>query len=157
MMDRKQSKTLKGLQLNIFQKNNTQINMTIKSPHDGKGFQWSSVEHNDKHHGKDKARTHNNLFNYFKGVLEANGLWKDIGAKLGKITNNQGEEIDLDNKYGFIYITTNLVNGMKYVGKHTNFGDDYLGSGTEFKKAVEDPNFYNRAPGGDEWYQKKAQ
>ena len=38
--------------------------------------------------------------------------------------------------YGFIYITTNLINNKKYIGMHNNFSDDYLGSGTLLTKAV---------------------
>ena len=40
--------------------------------------------------------------------------------------------------YGFIYITTNLINGMRYLGQKS-FRDNwktYLGSGVEFKKAL---------------------
>ena len=41
----------------------------------------------------------------------------------------------------YIYCTTNLINGMKYVGRRTCHckikDDDYLGSGTVFKKALE--------------------
>ena len=41
-------------------------------------------------------------------------------------------------KYNYIYITSNLINGKIYVGKHsTNNPDDgYIGSGTIFKKAL---------------------
>ena len=43
--------------------------------------------------------------------------------------------------YYYIYRTTNLINGMKYVGRRTCNcpieDDDYLGSGTAFKKALE--------------------
>lgn len=40
--------------------------------------------------------------------------------------------------YGFIYITTNLVNGKKYLGqrKYSNGWEDYLGSGILLKKAL---------------------
>lgn len=38
--------------------------------------------------------------------------------------------------YGFIYITTNLINGKKYIGMHTNFDDDYLGSGKLLLRAI---------------------
>jgi group I intron endonuclease len=38
----------------------------------------------------------------------------------------------------FIYETTNLINGKKYIGKHstTNIGDGYLGSGTLLLRAI---------------------
>lgn len=42
--------------------------------------------------------------------------------------------------YGFIYMTTNLVNGMKYIGKceyaRSNGWEDYLGSGKILKHAI---------------------
>ncbi len=38
--------------------------------------------------------------------------------------------------YGFIYITTNLINNMKYIGQHTGFKTNYLGSGTLLKAAI---------------------
>ena len=50
-------------------------------------------------------------------------------------------EKTIDNPYGFIYITTNMVNGMKYLGqKGFDRGGNwrtYLGSGKIFKKALE--------------------
>ena len=39
--------------------------------------------------------------------------------------------------YGFIYITTNLVNGRKYLGQCSKLNDQkYLGSGKYIKKAI---------------------
>jgi group I intron endonuclease len=41
--------------------------------------------------------------------------------------------------YGFIYITTNLVNGKQYIGQHvssTQNDDGYFGSGTLIKQAI---------------------
>ena len=41
--------------------------------------------------------------------------------------------------FGYIYETTNLINGKKYIGKHKSFKFDnnYYGSGTNIKKAIE--------------------
>jgi hypothetical protein len=36
----------------------------------------------------------------------------------------------------FVYITTNLLNGKKYLGKHNGKNSNYLGSGTLLKKAI---------------------
>lgn len=48
------------------------------------------------------------------------------------------EEVIKD-PYGFIYITTNMINGMRYLGRHKfdKKWKEYLGSGTVFKRAVE--------------------
>ena len=35
-----------------------------------------------------------------------------------------------------VYETTNLVNGMLYIGVHNNPDDDYLGSGLNIKRAI---------------------
>lgn len=41
-------------------------------------------------------------------------------------------------KQYYIYLTTNLINGKKYIGKHFGeLNDSYLGSGTLLKKAID--------------------
>ena len=41
--------------------------------------------------------------------------------------------------YGYIYLTTNLVNGKKYIGRHrsTTFDEKYHGSGVNLLKAID--------------------
>lgn len=55
------------------------------------------------------------------------------------------KETVVDNPYGFIYITTNLINGIRYLGQKTfdknNDWKYYLGSGIYFKNALQ---FYGR-------------
>lgn len=47
-------------------------------------------------------------------------------------------EIVVEEPYGFIYITTNMVNGKRYLGqkKFDNYWKNYFGSGTIFRKAL---------------------
>lgn len=55
------------------------------------------------------------------------------------------KETIIENPYGFIYITTNLINGKRYLGqKRFEYGNDwfsYLGSGKALKAAI---NLYGK-------------
>ncbi|MGN7397981.1 hypothetical protein ACTHO4_27380 [Peribacillus frigoritolerans] len=137
-MTRKSEKTLYDFKMNIWQATNHEIRIKIVNPFDhGKKEHMSCVEHNDKHHGNHMSRTHNDLFKFFKTIIEGEGLWTNIETKLGKKRKViKNEDIDLGNKYGVIYMTTNTVNGMRYIGKHSRNDENYLGSGTKFKEAV---------------------
>ena len=46
--------------------------------------------------------------------------------------------MDINNKYGYIYKTTNNINGKIYIGKKTSsvFIEDYYGTGSKIKKAI---------------------
>ena len=41
--------------------------------------------------------------------------------------------------FGYIYETTNLINGKKYIGKHksSKFDKNYLGSGVALSRAID--------------------
>lgn len=55
------------------------------------------------------------------------------------------KESNIIEPYGFIYITTNLVNGKRYIGQRV-FNSDwkyYLGSGTLIKKAIKKYKRFN--------------
>ena len=47
-------------------------------------------------------------------------------------------EVNITDPYGFIYITTNMINGKKYIGQKIFQGkwQNYLGSGTYFLRSV---------------------
>ena len=58
--------------------------------------------------------------------------------QMQKDTYDEVEYVEIKNPFGFIYITTNLVNGKRYIGQR-KFSDGwkpYLGSGKRFKEAV---------------------
>lgn len=77
----KETKYLKELSLNIWQQDENTIHFKVMNPHEGKGEWLCSIEHTDKHNGKQMARTHNNLFRDLKAVLEANGKWIESNEK----------------------------------------------------------------------------
>ena len=45
---------------------------------------------------------------------------------------------DVPNPYGYVYVTTNLVTGKRYCGKHksSKYDPSYLGSGVLLKHSV---------------------
>lgn len=56
-----------------------------------------------------------------------------------KNTNNSNEKKnEQNNYYGFIYITTNNINGKKYIGQKKYYGnyEVYIGSGIALKNAI---------------------
>ena len=58
--------------------------------------------------------------------------------KIQQDTYDEIEHIEIRNPFGFIYITTNLINGKRYIGQR-KFSDGwttYLGSGKRFKEAI---------------------
>ena len=55
------------------------------------------------------------------------------------MSNDIINEVVIEEPYGFIYITTNMCNGKRYLGRK-KFSEDweyYLGSGAIFKKAID--------------------
>ncbi|MGJ3195086.1 GIY-YIG nuclease family protein [Peribacillus frigoritolerans] len=138
---RKSMKTLSGFKLNLWQENQTEIRLSVTNPHNGRKRIISSVEHTDLHAGEDKARTHDNLFIRFKEMLESNGKWKtdeELNSRKKRNLSSEFEPIAVDNKYGYIYITTNKINGVQYIGKHSRFDINYIGSGTQLKLAIKE-------------------
>lgn len=61
--------------------------------------------------------------------------------------------------YGYIYITTNLVNNKKYLGKHAKpeFDKSYYGSGTILKKAIEKYGKENFVSEPIDWAESKEE
>lgn len=141
MMAKEKSENPKNpnwLDVTIFQKTNYIIGFTLKVKDLLGEDKITGIEHSDRFHGKQRKRTHNSLFDILKMILVAQGRWTDKETKIGKVREDKPNELDADDKYGFVYMTTNIENGKRYIGKHAGFGDDYLGSGTKFKEAVKE-------------------
>lgn len=62
----------------------------------------------------------------------------EITEKVQKETNDDVEYSEIKDPYGFVYITTNLINGTCYLGqkKFDQQWKEYIGSGIAFKNAV---------------------
>lgn len=65
------------------------------------------------------------------------------------------------NVYGYIYMTTNLVNSKKYIGKHTHnkpeLDESYIGSGVDFEDAVREYGRKNFSVEILDWAQSKEE
>ena len=48
----------------------------------------------------------------------------------------QLHDIDRNQCHGYIYVTINKLNGMRYVGQHTKWNKLYIGSGSYLKRAI---------------------
>ena len=46
------------------------------------------------------------------------------------------DEINREKYVGFIYLTKNLINGKMYIGQHTKFYKEYLGSGVHLNNSI---------------------
>ena len=59
---------------------------------------------------------------------------------LCSVEKNKTVEMKNENVYGYIYLTTNLINGKRYVGQTTinkSLNKNYLGSGNLIVQAIQ--------------------
>ena len=125
-MAKEKSENPNWLDVTIFQKTNYIIGFTLKVKDLLGENKITGIEHSGRFHGKQRKRTHDSLFDIFKMILVAQGRWTDKETKIGKVREDKPNELDADDKYGFVYMTTNIENGKRYIGKHAGFGDNYL-------------------------------
>ena len=64
-----------------------------------------------------------------------------------------GSECDNERRYGYVYITENLINGKKYIGQHKSevFNESYKGSGKLLKRAFKKYGWNNFKTEVIEW------
>ena len=75
------------------------------------------------------------------------------------ITVERKMKPDIEKPYGYIYITTNLVNNKKYVGQHfgEEFDPNYYGSGVVLLKSIEKYGKENFICESIEWIKSKEE
>ncbi|MGG0338143.1 hypothetical protein [Priestia aryabhattai] len=71
----KDTKYIKGCTINFWKEDENTIHLSVQNPNEGKKAFITSIEHSDKHDGKQRKRTHDNIFRDRKEILEANGKW----------------------------------------------------------------------------------
>lgn len=71
----------------------------------------------------------------------------------------RGQKAESSERYGYIYLTTNLINGMMYFGQHKSesFDESYKGSGTLVRRAYDKHGWENFKTEVLEWCQSREE